>query len=447
MDEKVLKWIYPIIFIFLFLFTYPKMYSFLDEAGYMGMSYTLKKWTIYPDEAHLKFPQSFFNGTHVVFKHPFGWPLFLIPFTPLKGKIIFVGTIFYFIIGYVFFLKILKTFEIPIYYSFIYLFYPPFVIYSRTIMSDLPSGAFVLISLYSLLRNKNSYYFVAGFLIGISISIRYPNIFFLFVFSLSLFLKNKSASLLYLLGAFPWGISIILYNYFCYNSIFGDLAHTGFFTKRVFFDYFLHYLLSLFLLYPFFPLSPLFGKKPFRYETIAVSAIFVIFYSFWYFYQKRDNFFETLIMGPRFIIPIMFLLIPYYPLVLERTFSLFGKGVRSILKTAFPLVLIITSLIISLKHQKFTIKQREFRDFIIENTPQSEILVLLSNTSELLQSFWTSAEIYYEYPEVCKERECYVATDALDLIYFQKFDVKVQMVKKFGPIYLIKTTPSLIKNK
>ena len=436
-----MRWIYLIIFVSTFLLTYPRMYSFLDEAGYMGMTYTLKEGTIYADQANLKFPQSFFNGKHVVFKHPFGWPLFLIPFTPLNGELMFLGTFFYFVLGYIFFLKILKIFEVPDYYGFIYLFYPPFVIYSRTIMSDLPSGVFMLISFYFLLKKKPFHFFIAGFLTGISVSMRYPNIFFFLVFSISLLIKNKKGFMLYLLGAFPWGVSIILYNYFSYNTFFGDLAHTGFFTRKVFLDYFFHYLLSLFLIYPFLPFAPILTKKAFRYETTAVLAIFLIFYSFWYFYQMRDNFLETLIMGPRFLIPVMFLLLPYYPFLCEKIFSTFSRNLRTFLKILFPLIFIIGGSGISLKHQKFTIKQRALRDFIIENTPEGEVLVLFSHTAELIQSFWTSAEIYYDYPEICKERDCYVATDNPDLTYFQKFSVSAELIKSSGGVYLIKTRP------
>jgi hypothetical protein len=415
------------------------MYSFLDEAGYMGMTYTLKKGTIYADQANLKFPQSFFNGEHVVFKHPFGWPLFLIPFTPLNGNLMFLGTLFYFVLGYIFFLKILKLFEAPDYYGFLYLFYPPFVIYSRTIMSDLPSGVFMLISFYFLLKEKRFHYFLAGFLTGISVSMRYPNIFFFLVFSISLFMKDRKGFTLYLLGALPWGIFIILYNYYSYHTFSGDLAHTGFFTRKVFLNYFFHYLLSLFLIYPFLPLAPHFSKKALRYETTAVLFIFVVFYSFWYFYQMRDNFVETLIMGPRFIIPVMFLLIPYYPFLCERIFSASIKNLRTFLKILFPFIFIIAGSGISLKHQKFTIRQKAVRDFIIENTPEGEDLVLLSHTSELLQSFWISAEIHYEFPEICKEKACYVATD--NLLHLEEFGVSIEWIKNFDLVYLIKTRP------
>ncbi len=427
------------LFMLIYLITYPQMYSFLDEGGYMGMAYTLKNGTIYPDIAGLKFVQTLWNGRHTVFKHPFGWPIFLVPFTLGKGDWIFLGTLFYFLTGYIFFLKILKQFGFPLYYGVLYLFYPSFVLYSRTIMSDLPSGIALLISFYFLLSERKGNYIFAGLFSGISVSMRYPNIFVFLIFAFSLILRRrKKEFLLFISGFFPFGILTILYNYFSYGQISGDLSHTGYFTTKYFLKYFSLYSLSLITIYPLLPLIPLFNKKPFRIEVFISTSIFILFYSFWYFYQERPSFIETLIMGPRFILPPILLLIPYYPAFLECVKDKTNYS-KIFINLFLPVIFIIGSSVISFKHYHFTHKQKLMRDFIIEKVPEESRVVILGKISELIQSFWVDAEIYFDFPPFCEHSPCYVVTDNPYLLKGNGYIIKI--VDKMDFVFIMIREP------
>ncbi|GEM_PF-958044 len=402
------NFIYLLASLIIFVATYPPTYSFLDEAGYLGMAYTVRNMTIHPDVAGLKVVMTFPEGDHYVSKHSIGWPLLLSPFAVGKGEYVFWGGYVYFILGFVIYLLLLKRSNLSLNWGFLYLFYPPFVLYSRTIMADLPAAVFILAGFYLYTRNEEISHFLSGLAFGISAFLRHPNILIFFVFVI-LAVKDYKKSLYLIAGAIPAGLMIAAYNQAAYSHWFaGNMRYMGYFTLKTFPKFLFLYLLTLFALYPLMPLGAWMRDFKYKREIIVSSLVLVLFYSAWYFFQERESLFETLVMGQRFILPVSALLLLPYAGFLERI--AFRNAVRKkVLQYAVPLVLILGSLLISFKQGDYAKRQRNLTSFLAQNTPQDALLVLIGKTSKLVQPFWVNFDYSFSLPEKLPRKDCYVA--------------------------------------
>src|SRR3989338_3473799 len=133
-NNRFLIYIAIFIFIVLFVYFYPPIYTIQDEADYFDFAYRLKEGTIYfePLTSH----KIIFNGTNYVNMYPPGMAVLLLPFTFIHWKAIFLLNPLLHLIAFVFFYKTLKLLEINEKLSLLYLFFPPFVLYARTLVAD-----------------------------------------------------------------------------------------------------------------------------------------------------------------------------------------------------------------------------------------------------------------------------------------------------------------------
>lgn len=401
--KGILPLIYLLLFCLIYFFFYPEIYSLEDEAAYFGMGYVLSKGTLYPDTINTKIIHTYFNGKHQVTKHPLGISILMAPIFFIDYHFVFLIPFLIFIIGYVFFLKLLQKNSLPLYLSFLYLFFPPFVLYSRTLMSDLVGAVFILIAFNYFLDYKKSSDFVCGFFCGISVLFKYPNILFLLATGITLVLDGFFSDCqnskfrriitdgkLYriVIGALPAGIIVTIINYYLYNHPLSLPQNTGYFALKHFPSHFIYYFIVLIIVYPLMLLTGIFLKYTGRRIIIISIFLYLLFYSPYYFIQKTGDFINDLIISQRFLFPAIILMLLPYAEFFHRLSGTLKKNTDKLLIALSIFGLISCAFLITIKHQRFLGMQRYFRDVIYKETDEHTTIFLDETTQELIQNIW-----------------------------------------------------------
>lgn len=304
----------------IFLILYPGYFTIYDEAVYLSFVYVLQHGTIFAND----FPTligSSMNGANCVFKFPPGLPLLLLPFASFGWQGTFMANFSVFCLGSITFAWLLKRFQIRPFWVVLFNFFPPFILYARTLMSDLSGMLFILASfafcLAGLKWNKKPSWFLSGFLLGFSAVIRYANAVTFPVFILWLFL-NKARGWLAFLGGMAValaGLGIFMFVNSGGQPNAGYGGGGGLFALSYFPEHFKIYLIILLSLYPGLLLSLLFKAKADTPRLLigGVAAVFVATYSFYYFLQSgTDSWAAALVASSRFILPVQALLLVHY---------------------------------------------------------------------------------------------------------------------------------------
>jgi len=393
------------------------MYSIEDENNYLGMSYVFASGKVFPDEADIKLVSILQVGEHLVSKYPPGNSILLIPFILFNWKGVFLLNLLLHIISFIFFVKILKQFNLPAIYSLLFLYFPSLTLYMRTIMSDYPTAFFTLAGFFAYLLAGN-WLFLSGVLIGYSCFIRYTNIVifgaFLIVlcypFFRNLILKENSYDslkrlIIFILGFLPFAIIILYYNYYTLGSPFLtvysilDINNYAFGWEH-FKNNFLFYLKALIILYPFMIISIIFYKGR---ERVLVHLIFfgiLVFYSFYFHLPNFGTGLQRYIVGIRFLLPAIFTGILTYAVFLEKI-----SEKTKFLRTGIFIILnllIIPYIGISYRHYNYLKDWAVFRDFYYANTIGDSLTVCDGEIPKLIQKIWGKRD-YKQYVFVDKK--------------------------------------------
>ncbi len=294
------------------------------------------------------------------------------------------------LLGFILLIAILSHYNLPSYYALLFLLHPSITLYSRTIMSDLPATIFCLAGLLTFIKKK---YLAAGIIFGISIAIRYPLLLIPFSLCIMFFLKKDFINAIKFLIGVIIGLSpLLIYHIAIFNIITGPIGANiiGFSIKNLPIM-FLQFFLSINIVYPLMLISSFKTKLDEKWYFIFPALIFIIFFSLQYYIDAGKNFFETIIRGQRYMLPVIpFLIIPYSE-VLERT---------KVLKKFLPILIIILifiNIVISAKHQRFLIKQTYYQNKLYEYTKEADVIVCNKDIYELINPFiksikWESFE-------------------------------------------------------
>lgn len=402
-----------IIFTIFWSVFYPPIYAIHDEAGYMAQAYVMRNGTIFGDIVgiHVVSSVTTASGHRVPIYAP-GTSFLLIPFTFLGWKTIFLLPLILHLIGFLVFLKILKIYKISPNFSLLYLLYPTSVLYSRTIMADIPSAVFFILACYFFLRGKR-FYFLSGFFFGILPLFRFPNIilaipFFVYLI-IDLIKSIKKSSFLnspflkLLLGFIPGLLGFLFYN----NIAFGGFLNTSYDVRVNLSLRFLphnlsFYFLSLSIIYPFMFFSIFFLRK-YRFLFISSAFLFLLFYSIYYYFTiaPGKNMLKTLIVGMRYLLPIVPIFILSYGDVFERI-----KRKIPVLANIFFWFIVIVFSILNLgmvyQHQGFLKEQERYKNRIYENTEEKSLILTSYDGMEFFQPAWGKRK--YAIFVFCKDR-------------------------------------------
>jgi len=370
-----------VLFTILFFLFYPANTGIVDETAYLSMAYTFQNGKLYYDQAGIhSAPASITINHHLISRYPPGNSILLLPFTKLNYKLAFLRGYLLTIIGFISLMIILVHYKLPSYYALLLLFHPSMVLYTRTIMSDLPATVFSLAGLLFFIKKK---YLTSGIIFGISISIRYPLLLIPFsILSILLVKKEFFNALKFLSGVVIGLIPLLIYHISSFNTITGPAnANLIGFSLKNFPIMFAQFFLTVNIIYPLLFIISFKTKLNERWYFIFPALIFIIFFSLQYYIDTGKNFFETIIRGQRYMLPIIpFLLIPYSE-ILNRI-----KFLQKILPL-FIIALFFVDIVISHRHQEFLIKQTHYQNKLYEYTKDADMIICNKDIYELINPF------------------------------------------------------------
>ena len=369
----------------------------------MAQAYVMRNGTIFGDVAGIPVVSSIKTPSgHFVTKYAPGTSFLLIPFTFLGWRSIFSLPLILHLLGFFVFIKILKIYNIAHYFSLLYLLYPTSVLYSRTIMADIPSAVFFIIACYFFLRKKK-FYFLSGVFFGILPLFRYSNIILaipFFVYAIvELFRCIRKTSFLgsvvlrLLLGFIPGFLLLIIYNKIAFGGFLSTpLGVTGSFSLRFLPHNLLFYFLSMSLVYPLMFFFIFFLRKN-RFILITTAFLFLLFYSLYTYFTVAPgkNMFKTLIVGMRYLLPVVPIFILSYSNMLEkvkRKIPVLANGFFWFLVVAFS----ILNLAMIYQHQGFLKTQEKLKDTIYANTDEHSLILTNYDGMEFFQPAWGKRE-------------------------------------------------------
>lgn len=388
----------------LYLAFWPPIFSTIDESSYLGMAYVLRQGTIYPDEAGVFVATAFPAGEHIVSKYPLGMPA-LLALTSFFGWPFALGTnllvhlLTFFIVA-----RLLHRVGASPLFALLFLFHPTAIIYSRTVMADSASGLLLALSFYCFLNRRYAW---VGILVGVSVLLRTANVFALPVFALAVLLRpapplpdgladtgeesslrgRLTAAILMSLASLPF---LGLAAYYMVVVTKGLMAaNTGSFGAQYFPQMFPFYVLTLMLLWPGMLLAPLIYRGPGRLIIAGISYGFILLYSFWYYRDQGGSTAESLIVGQRYFLAVLPLLIVAYGKALQQILGqrLSPRVVTAVAAAALPLFLVAT-FAINRKHSGFLAEQARVRDVLVAATAPEDIVYAGMQAAKLLHPAW-----------------------------------------------------------
>lgn len=419
-------------YVIIFFLYYPPIFAFRDEASYLSMAYVLRKGAIFIENTNIPFNSIVKSKGHLVPFYPLGQSILLMPLTFFGWRSVFVTGIIFHLLGALFFLKLIRLFRVEnSFFALLYLFFPAFIFYSRTIMCDIPSTTLLLMAYYFYFKHTGSK-FISGLFFGIATLIRFTNILLILPFLIISIIKaikngeyRKTVDLS--LGVAPFILLTAILNFLYYGSPFLT-GYSKVFTGSKLFSptYFLHniqhYSVSFMLSYPFMLISFFFAKKTKKPEVILSIILFFLLYSLYYFHDRFPNGFLTYIFGIRFLFPVIPLILLLYAEFLNKILRRFSQAAYNLTVSFILIFLVISCIVVNHQHQQFLRGQLALRDTIYKSTEESSVIIYDGNTAELLQKVWGDRiYIRYEGYENLLEHLKRIAT--LKNIYLVKRDV------------------------
>lgn len=398
--DRILLPVAAVLYTLLFALFWPQSYTTMDEADYMGMAYVVRQGTFYPDVAGVQVITAFPVGQHMVSKYPPGMFVLLALFSLPGWSFALAANLVIHLLTFYVVALILRRIQVPAALALLYLFHPTAVIYSRTAMSDLPTGLCLAAAFYLLLCRR---FALCGGFIGLALLFRNANAVALPVFVVGSFfavmhakethgmrawflplmprLKQAGAVVL---GALP-GLTLLLwYTAVVQGGSSGLSSYSGGgFNLANFLPMFATYALRLSIIYPLMLAAPLLYRGEGRLTLAMITSAFVLLYSFWYFTDATGSPLESFVIGLRFMLAVLPLFLVAYAWVLwdmatrwqKRRHHIRPAALMQIAGGAVLLFLIIGSTGIHFMHDRKLGEMVRTRTAILRIVPPGQPLV------------------------------------------------------------------------
>ena len=350
-----------------FVAFYPKTFVTIDEHDYLYNAQLIVTSDLKTD-CSLNIPGQWpTNLGYCISKYNIGTSFFLVPAALTSLDYAALITFLVFIIGIIIFYRLLIIYNIDKRFIYFFALFPPFIFFTRTILSEMYSMVLLLGIFYVFLnipRNK-AYKIIAGLLITMALYVRYTNIipialiglYFIYEYlteeGIIAFLKKYwIVHVTFVIGI----ISILIFN----NEYYGGFFRSGYYFSSeegsiiwgqipaIFFKY----LVLLNVFYPFGLIVLLKTNIKRKILFIATFISVMVFYTIF----KNESFpgkLSDVILGLRFLIPVYpFMLLPYFYKLNE--YKLFKKY-RIFMYTSVA-VFIIAAVLINYIHYQFILK-------------------------------------------------------------------------------------------
>lgn len=416
-----------LIYLAIYFAFYPATYAYRDESNYLGMAYAMRHGTIFLESQ--QFPMNSIytpSAGHWVSYFPLGISLLILPLTFFGWKAAFLlGPLFH-LLGVFFTARLAKFFQVPVLASAaLYLFFPSFIFFSRTLMSDIPAAVFFLGAVYFYFADKSR--FACGLFLGAAVLCRYSHAVLgiplgIAILTDSLRKRDLKPLVFFVAGLLPFAGIILAHNFACYGSFFktgysGSVSHHSQFAQAYLGKNLRHYLPGLLLIYPGM-LFAFFLSKKLRRPLIWASVFLIL--TLYSFNMAFDLFpghpLITTVFGNRYLFP----LIPFMILA----YAEFSPKIPKVVSCTFLALLIAAAGFVSMKHQAYLQTQWGMTRLIYDHTIEGSVVFYEMNVAELLQGVWGNRR-YVRYLDDGHVLQVLKNTDFSRDVYLAKRDLVI----------------------
>lgn len=207
----------------------------------------------------------------------------------------------------------LRKMSLSAFYSLILYLFPPILIMSRVVSSDMISALIIVIiwkMYFTCKENKyHSVILIIGFLSGLSLIFRETNILFIAPLML-LYVLRKDSKITFVITGFVIALSIKLFlSYILFNDPFYLKDPEYGFSIYAVPQNAIIYFPILLLFFPGAIIFPFLYKGKHRIEILTTVIIVIIFFLSYDFRGQNSGLLKSLIIAPRFFIPLIPILI------------------------------------------------------------------------------------------------------------------------------------------
>lgn len=388
-DARLLMFL-MLAYIIVYIVTFPKMYTSLDESDNFGMAYVLRHGTIYPSAAHCTLSMDV-NGPHgTVYRFPIGYPLVLALMSFIGPRALFVVNPAMHLVATVFFTKSLRFLKLPIWLAAVYLFFPDFVLYQRTLFSDGFAASLTTIGFYYILRGR---FTPAGIFFGLGLMARSTSEVIALILAAGLLIEGFPAgrrakspwasTAAFVLGLLPFVFATGVYNYLTMGSPLKTTYSGPLFAWSSFKAFAPYYAASLALVLPGMIVAPLMYRGPYRRTLIVIcTAIFLIAASY-HDSTFGENRLESLITVSRQVLPA----IPFFLL----SYCTWLGGINIVAqrgRLVVPIILVVIAAGISWMHQRALKHLIAIRTEVLATVPAHCVVYSNKDIFKLHQQVW-----------------------------------------------------------
>jgi hypothetical protein len=352
---------------------YPNFYAYQDEQIYLEKAHQLSQGVFSRGKTS--------DSLHVnIDRYPPGQSILLAILLKFGYKYIFLLNPFLLSLTTLILARIMRRYSIPNYFALLILFHPTMFLLSRTIMSDIPSAFFFLLSVWILFFRKGMH-FVGAAALGYCVSLRLAMIPFsglCIVYALFQQRINTRHVLQILAGFFLGIIPFLIYTY--QVNIFSPTAYGNELTSMG--DVIPHaaaYFISLNIIYPLMFILGIFPRYEKGWMLKGICVMAFVFFPFFTLFQVPDPLIELVIIQRYLIFIIGFLLIGY-------SLFLSKKIITNEIRFSFIFILMIVgAFFISSMHQPYLNRHYTFHKVIYDHTTEGSLIIVDDRNSELIQ--------------------------------------------------------------
>ncbi|HQH28951.1 MAG TPA: hypothetical protein PLP17_16280, partial [Oligoflexia bacterium] len=363
-------------YLLLFFSFYPSTYGIEDEIGFIGEAVIMSRGALSEEGAGLSGFEGIIErgGRHVPNRNP-GRPLLTVPFLLLFGeRSVFVsGAMIHACLALLFALTVCEFGASPL-WGVLILFHPTLAIYSRTVMGDPPAALFLLASFFFLVRRQPQY-LLAGICSGLAAVMRYQcGIVVPFVL-LALWRRKEREKWTYLVGSAVIGLFIAAYNLYLYRALTNQ--PNGYFDFSSFVYHLLLYGGILSCIWPLAFWVPLFSKFGGHKKLVFAFCVpFFLLMCAWYFNDRQESWYGTMIVAPRLIIPCLAVWFVPYAVWLEQKLKLLRLPWLRLAATAgCAAMLVAVQFFIFNQHQRHLDRLQAAKVELINLVPAGSLVI------------------------------------------------------------------------
>lgn len=344
------------------LFFFPSFYTTTDEREYIENAYLLTQQGAVKYDAQCFGGAycGYFNGDGFISKYNLGLSFILAPVINIDWKISFLVIFIFFIGALLVFQKILKNHGLNSKFIYLFAFFPPFVYYSKKVMTEIPSMSLTLLIYYLLFETKhktNLRNILAGVLMGLLVLLKYTNALIVGILLIYYVIKHfkEFKKLLkniffILIGATPIFIIFLSVNLALYGSPFRSgyyFSHEELLIiPELIIPQFLKYSAVLLVMYPLMLIVFLLDRNKKRFIAATLLLAFLIYFSPFPAYEFNSGILDF-IFASRLFIPIVGVILFFYFSAIQEFISKFRKSTIEIIFIIVALLLIANSFIMT----------------------------------------------------------------------------------------------------